>query len=115
MPSESRDLHEQEHSIKARGKELFVGRLEQENLQPAKPFPTYLRETPAQPFSAGTKAVLWMVGIVVAALLFAAIWRVSTRHGRRAPKSPRPAATTAMLESPAGFLWTRDAPGIPVS
>jgi hypothetical protein len=97
MPSESTDMPEQEHSIKARGTELFL-RLEPENLQPTKPFPTYLRETPAQPLSAWTKAVLWMAGIVVAVLLLAAVWRVSQRHGfgRRAPKSPRPAAKTAM-------------------
>ena len=103
MPSESTDMPEQEHSIKARGTELFVRRLEPENLQPTKPFATYLLETPAQPVSAWTKAVLWMAGIVVAALLFAALWRVSHRYrlGRRAPKSPRPAAKTTMW--PGGF------------
>jgi len=98
MSSESRDLHEQEHSIKARGKELYVGQLKPGNSQPTKPFLTYLRETPAQPLSTFTKAVLWIAGIVVAVLLLAALWRVSHRYGpgRRAPKSPQPAAETAI-------------------
>ena len=100
MPSESPYQPEQEHSIKARGTELFVGQLKPENSQPTKPFLTYLRETPAQPVSTFTKVVLWIVGIVVAVLLLAALWRVSHRYGpgRRAPKSPRPAATTAIPE-----------------
>jgi hypothetical protein len=98
MPSESRDLPEQEHSIKARGKELYVGQLKPVNSQPTKPFLTYLRETPAQPLSTLTQAVLWIVGIVVAVLLLAALWRVSHRYGpgRRA-LSPPPAAKTAIL------------------
>jgi hypothetical protein len=97
MLDESTDLPEQEHSIKARGKELFVERLKPENSQPTKPFHTYLRETPAQPISTFTKVVLWMVAIVVFVLLMAALWRVSHRHGmgRRGP-SPRPAAKTTM-------------------
>ncbi len=98
MPSESRHLHEQEHSIKARGKELYVGRLKPVESPPSKPFLTYLRETPAQPLSTFTKVVLWIAGIVVAVLLLAALWRVSHRYGlgRRAPKSPEPAAETAI-------------------
>jgi hypothetical protein len=100
MRSESGDLHEQEHSIKARGKELYVERLKPVNSQPTKPFVTYLRETPAQPLSTFTKVVLWIVGIVVAVLLFAALLRISDRYGPvgRALKRPRPAATTPILE-----------------
>jgi len=117
MPSESTDMHEQEHSIKARGKELFVGQPKPENAQPTKPFRVYLRETPAQPISTFTKVVLWIAGIVVAVLLLAALWRVSIRYGpgSQAPKSLRPDAKTAMLGPSAAFLWTRDAPEIPVS
>ena len=89
MPDESTDLPEQEHSIKARGKELFVERLKPENSQPTKPFPVYLRETPAQPISTFTRFMLWIVGIVVALLLFAALWQVST-PSRSAETSPRP-------------------------
>jgi hypothetical protein len=102
MPSESSDLHEQEHSIKARGKELYAGQLKPENSQPTKPFVTYLRETPAQPLSTFTKVVLWIAGIVVALLLLAAVWRVTHRYGlaRRAPRSPRPAAESAIPETP---------------
>ena len=96
MPSESPYQPEQEHSIKARGKELFMERLKPEHSQPAKPFTVYLRETPAQPVSAFTKVVLWIVGAVVATLLVAALWRVSQRYGpgRRAVKGRRPAAKT---------------------
>jgi hypothetical protein len=102
MPSESSDLHEQEHSIKARGKELYVGQPKPVTSQPTKPFVTYLRETPAQPLSTFTNVVLWIVGIVVAVLLFAALWRISDRYGpvRRARKSPPPSATTAIPEDP---------------
>jgi hypothetical protein len=97
MPSESTDMPEQEHSIKERGIELFVERPKPENSQPTKPFRVYLRETPAQPISTFAKFVLWIVGIVVAVLLLAALWRVSHRYGpgRRA-QSPRPDDKTAM-------------------
>src|SRR5580698_4483125 len=97
MPDESTDLPEQEHSIKARGKELFVERFKPENSEPTKPFSVYLRETPAQPISTFTRFILWIVGIVVFLLLFAALWQVSQRHGlRRRVRGPQPAAKTAM-------------------
>ncbi len=98
MPPQSRDAHEQEHSIKARGLALFDKQLDSTDPQPTKPFLVYLHETPAQPISTFTKAVLWMAGIVVALMLIAALWRVSNRYGpgRRATKSNRPAAKTTM-------------------
>jgi hypothetical protein len=100
MPSESSDTHEQEHSIKAREKELYVRQREPGVFQPTKPFETYLRETPAQPLSTFTKVVLWFVGIVVVVLLFAALWRISDRYGpvRRPRNSPQPAVTKAISE-----------------
>jgi hypothetical protein len=98
MPSESTDMPEQEHSIKARRRELFVEPIQPEQSGPTKPFADYLRETPPQPISAFTKAVLWVAGLVVALLLLAALWRVTQRHGpgRRTPDGARPAAKTAM-------------------
>jgi len=103
MPFESRNLPEQEQSIKARARELYV---EQERPAPGKPvksFPAYLRETPAVPLSTSTKVVLWIVAIIVALLFLAALWRVSLRHGpRRQTRDPRPAAGTAMRQAPAG-------------
>jgi hypothetical protein len=98
MASERQNMSEQEISIKAREHELYVKNLPDSG--PVKPFPVYLRETPAEPFSLGTKAVLWMVGIVVSLLFLAAVWRVSTH---RAPASrARTAAKTATHNSPIG-------------
>jgi hypothetical protein len=116
MPSESRNLPEQELSIKARAHELYS----QPQQQTTKPFPVYLRETPAVPLSTFTKVVLWIVGIIVALLFAAALWRAASGHGpRRQTRAPRPTARSAILHAPPGipapFLWTRDAPDIPVS
>ena len=97
MPSESRNLPEQEHSIKARAHELYVDP-RSESQKPVKPFPVFLRETPAVPLSAPTKVVLWIVGTIVALLFLAALWRVSTRHGpRQRTRAAQPRATAAMI------------------
>jgi hypothetical protein len=101
MASERQNMSEQEISIKAREHELYVQPEPDTNLKPVKPFAVYLRETPAEPFSPTTKAILWIVGIFVGLLFLGALWRVSTR---RAPVSrtrvARPAAKTAMRPSP---------------
>jgi hypothetical protein len=85
MPSEPQSLPEQEISIKARSHELFVESQPVEVAPPVKPFPVYLRETPAVPISGTIKAVLWMVGIIVALLFIAAVWRLMIRHGSARP------------------------------
>ena len=94
MPSESRNLPEQERSIKARSHELFVDQSPIEFARPTKSFPEYLRETPAEPMSAATKAILWLAAVVVGALFLAAIWRVTMR------RSPRPEAPGAPKAAP---------------
>jgi hypothetical protein len=96
MPSESGNLPEQEISIKARAHELFVGSEPAGVAPPVKPFPVYLRETPAVPISGTIKAVLWMVGIIVALLFIAAVWRLMVRQGgrQRPPAAARSAART---------------------
>ena len=95
MPSHPRNMPEQERSIKARSHELFVEPDQASGaLKPTKPFPTYLRETPAQPLSAFTKAVFWMIGLIVAGLFLAAIWRISHRQKAGVPAVRRPAKTT---------------------
>jgi hypothetical protein len=95
MPSESGNLPEQEISIKARAHELFVGSEPAGVAPPVKPFPVYLRETPAVPISGTIKAVLWMVAIIVALLFIAAVWRLMVRQGRQRPPAPaRHAART---------------------
>jgi hypothetical protein len=112
MASERQNMSEQEISIKAREHELYVQ--PDSETTPVKPFAVYLRETPAEPFSALTKAILWLVGSVVALLFLAACWRAATHHHAPSsrPKKARPAAKTAMLQST--FLCTRDGPEFPV-
>ena len=51
MPSHPRNMPEQEHSIKERSHELFVEPTQGAAPRTTKPFPVYLRETPAQPLS----------------------------------------------------------------
>jgi hypothetical protein len=99
MPSESGNMPEQEISIKARARELFVESEPASAARPVKPFPVYLRETPAVPISGTIKAVLWMVGIIVALLFIAAVWRLMVRYGHQRPSAAarRAAKTEAFL------------------
>ena len=85
MPSQPRNMPEQEHSIKVRSNELYVEDTPVAPAHATKPFPVYLRETPARPLSAGIKAIFWTLGIIVALLFAAALWRVAQRH---VPKRP---------------------------
>src|SRR6476620_11448681 len=105
MPPESRNVSEQEHSIKARAGELFVEPPRPESGKPVKPFPVYLRETPAVPLSTATQIVLWIVGVIVAVLFSAAIWR-ATHRPAAAPANPAPstAEPTSMRPAPADSL-----------
>jgi hypothetical protein len=90
MPSESRHLPEQEISIKTRAHELFVKPTTEEVRRAPKPFPVYLRETPASPMSSTVKAALWFAAIIVLLLFLASVWKLSVRHGpRRAARAPR--------------------------
>jgi hypothetical protein len=76
MGSERRSMPEQELSIREREQALFVDPQETGAAEPpVKPFPIYLRETPANPMSTGVKVILWIVGIAVLLLLGAALWR----------------------------------------
>ena len=119
MPSESRNLPEQEHSIKARAHELYVGPSQLESASPVvRPFPEYLRETPAVPFSTFTNVMLWIGGIIVAILFVAAIWRAANGHGpRRHVRAVRPAARSALLHTPGNppSHPARDVPDLRVS
>ena len=85
MPSQPRNMPEQEHSIKVRSNELYVEDTPVVPARATKPFPVYLRETPARPLSPGIKAIFWVLGIIVAVLFLAAIWRVAHRQ---VPKRP---------------------------
>jgi hypothetical protein len=100
MPAESRNLPEQERSIKAREHELYVKPLPRNGGQLQKPFPAYLRETPAEPLSATTKTILGIVALLVVFVFLAAIWRVSRRHSARSrSKAAPPAAVADYLSS----------------
>jgi hypothetical protein len=102
MSPQSRNVPEQEQSIKDRAHELFV-EVREAAPRPTKPFSVYLRETPAQPFSTFTQVVFWMLGIVVATLFLAALWRVSHRH-LATPRTAPPPVNTAQLRGPGPLL-----------
>jgi hypothetical protein len=116
MPAEPRHLPEQESSIKAREHELYVKPLPADGGQVCRPFPEYLRETPAEPLSATTKAILWIVAVLVVLVFLAAIWRITHRRNTRArDRSVPPAAesvalagqSSVPLELTAGFAVIR--------
>jgi len=87
MGSERRSMPEQELSIREREQELFVEPQEAPAPRPpAKPFPIYLRETPANPMATEVKVILWIVGIAVLLLFGAALWR--THRPSRPRKTP---------------------------
>ena len=121
MASERQNMSDQDISIKAREHELYVK--EQTESRRVKPFPEYLRETPAEPLSRATKAILWVVGVVVALLFLAALWRVSHKHlGTIPPARPRRkqcdhARSTRLWQRPPAARssgvrsWGRESPG----
>jgi hypothetical protein len=99
MPSQRRNISEQEHSIKQRSHALFVEPVQPVEVgKPTKPFPVYLRETPAQPFSPLTKAVFLVLGVVVAALFLAALWRISQSKRPKFKPSQPPENATMFVE-----------------
>ena len=99
MPSERQNMSEQDISIKAREHELYVPALP--DAPPVKPFPVYLRETPGEPLSPATKFVLGIVGIVVAVLFFAAVWRAAhPRATKPKTRAARSATKTAVIVDP---------------
>jgi hypothetical protein len=114
MGSERRSMSEQELSIRDREQELFVELpVAPSATPPVKPFPIYLRETPASPTSSEVKVILWIVGIAVLLLFGVALWRTqrsSLHRPRRGPVSKAAALTVAPPFSPQaqiaqGFLY----------
>jgi hypothetical protein len=93
MAAQRRNMPEQEHSIKVRSHELFVEETPVGPARSTKPFAVFLKETPAQPLSAGIRALLWAIGVVVGVLFLVALWRVSHRHPGKAPAGEDPAKT----------------------
>ena len=110
MPSERQNMSEQDISIKEREHELYVPALP--DAPPVKPFPVYLRETPGEPLSPATKFVLGIVGIVVAVLFFAAVWRAAhPRATKPKTRAARSATKTAVIVDP--HAPTRASFGVP--
>ena len=105
MPlSEPRNMPEQEHSIKSRAHEVFAKETPDTANRATKPFPVYLRETPAFPMSPTVKAMLWFVGIIVGLLFLAAVLKLSIRYGpKRQDKIPAPATKTEGVSRPPQF------------
>ena len=101
MGSEGRSMPEQELSIREREQELFV-ELQETPEPPVKPFPIYLRETPANPMSSAVKVILWIVGIAVLLLFCVALWR--TQRPSRLRRTS--AATKAAVLNVAPLLPT---------
>ena len=92
MGSERRSMPEQELSIREREQELFAEPQETPTAEPpVKPFPIYLRETPANPMSSEVKVILWIIGIAVVLLFCVALWRTQRpsllRRTSAAPKA----------------------------
>src|SRR5271157_1663231 len=95
MGSERRSMPEQELSIREREQELFVEPQDTPAAEPpVKPFPIYLRETPAHPMSTEVKVILWIVGI--------ALWRTQRPSRLRRASS----ATKAAVMDVAPLLFT---------
>jgi hypothetical protein len=116
MPAESRNLPEQEHSIKAREHEVYAKPLRAVTSSKVRPFVEYLRETPAEPLAGTTKIMLWMTGAIVGLLFLAAIWRVTQRHGPRSRvPAATPAAKTASAETAVQKPWSVHTLQSPVS
>jgi hypothetical protein len=60
------------------------------NGEPAKmPFAYYLRQTPAQPLSIGTKVLLWTIGVLVVGVLLFALVHASTSRSSKSRIVPR--------------------------
>lgn len=112
MPAESRNIPEQEHSIKSRAHEVFDKQKRETVKRPARPFPEYLRETPAFPMSPTVKAMLWFAGIIVGLLFLAALVKLSIRYGpKRQDTGGQPAVKTAGVSLQPRF--DRDEPRTP--
>src|SRR5271157_5942529 len=108
MGSERRSMPEQELSIREREQELFVEPQDTPAAEPpVKPFPIYLRETPAIPMSTGVKVILWIVGIAVLLLFVAALWRAQrpTRLRRTSSATKAAVMDAAPLLPTHGRRW----------
>lgn len=104
MASERQNMSEQEISIKERERELYVKPVAPTNVKPVKSFEVYLRETPAEPLSPATKAILAIVSVIVGLLFLGALWRATTHHAPEIRvRNARPAVKGTLLQYPFAF------------
>jgi len=99
-----RNTEDQESSIKSRANEVFS---ESNDSAPIKSFTEYLGTTSATPLSLEMKALLWVVGLIVAMLFVGAIMRVQQggrRHHPARPASARPQQRQGVHPETAGAL-----------
>jgi hypothetical protein len=109
MGIERRNMPEQERSIKDREQELFFEPDDAAARPPLRPFPDYLKATPPDPMPPAVKAILWVVGILVALLFLAAIWRVHRSHRGSAPDSKASKTETTVLARDRPYqAWVAD-------
>lgn len=80
-----RNTEDQESSIKSRANEVFS---EANGAAPVKSFAEYLGKTPATPLSMEMKALLWVVGFIVAMMFVGAVLRVQRGARRHHPVRP---------------------------
>ena len=112
MASERQNMSEQDISIKQREHELYVKPVSATTGKPVKPFEVYLRETPAEPLSTATKAILAIVSLIVGLLFLGALWRATTHHapGTRIQKA-KPLVKAALLRAPIAWPAPASSPG----
>ena len=102
MPSQSRNMPEQERSIKSRAHEVFAKQDPETANRATKPFPVYLRETPAFPMSPTVKAMLWLAGIIVGSAVPGRGAQIKHPARAQAPrKTPSPRNNHRGHQSPA--------------
>ena len=92
MPSQSRNISEQEQSIKLRSHELFVEPVPPaDGTKPTKPFPVYsARDARPAVLDLLTRRSSGCSGSIVAVLFLAALWRISHHQRRRSAGAARP-------------------------
>ena len=78
MPSQSRNISEQEHSIKQRSHALFVEPSQPaEGIQADQAVPGLFARDARPAFLAAHQGDLLVLGVIVAVLFLAALWRIS--------------------------------------
>ena len=81
----------QEQSIKARKHQLFEPDAPAGEIGSGRSFKDFVRTTPATPMSGLTRTALWAAGVLVAAVLVAALFKTFHHPPQAAPRPARKA------------------------